>query len=253
MMSKPLLFLLILCLGTACTATRKITYLNDIEGLSGSDTTHNLPLLKVGPGDILQVTVSTMDKDITQLYNAPTSSFSGLQAMEPPGYLVDQQGNITLPVAGKIYVKGMSIEEVNQAVTLQVSKTLKNPYVSTRLLNFRISVLGDVARPGSYTIPNARASILDALSLAGDANTTAQRTNITLIREVDGIKQYINLNLSDSKVFASPYYYLKTNDVVYVRPGSDKSFAQSKAVILLPTIIAAISLITTLIIISHNS
>jgi polysaccharide export outer membrane protein len=230
-----------------------MSYFNDIQGLSGSDTTHNLPLLKVGPGDILQITVSTLDKDITQLYNAPSYSTTSPQVNEPPGYLVDPGGNVTLPVAGRIYVKGMTLDEVNTAVTKQVSQTLKNPYVSTRLLNFRVSVLGDVARPGSYTIPNARASILDALSLAGDANATAQRTNITLIREADGVKQFINLDLSDSKVFASPYYYLKSNDVVYVRPGSNKSFATSKGVILLPTIIAAISLVTTLIIISHNS
>ena len=142
--------------------------------------------------------------------------------------------------------------QINEHIKALANQTLKDAYISTRLANLRVSVLGDVAKPGSYPVQGERVSILDALSLAGDANTTAIRSDVMLIREEDGVKRYVSLDLNDSKLLSSPYYYLKNNDVIYVKPGRNKVFAQSRGVILLPTIIAALSLITTLIIISRN-
>lgn len=234
-----------------CVNTRKITYFNDIAATTGSDSVNLLSPLKIQPGDILQITVTTLDKDVSAMLNPITVAASPLPGNNPePGYLVDSDGNIDLPLAGKLHVQGKTTKEVNAMVTSALEKNIRNAYVSTRLVNFRIAVLGDVAHPGSYKIPTERASILDALSLAGDMNVTARRNDVMLIREHNGVKTYTSLNLNDSKILSSPYYYLNNNDVVYVKPGPNKVFGTSKMFQLLPAIIGVLSLATTLIIVT---
>lgn len=242
---------LILLFFTACSGTRKITYFNDIVRQSGTDSVSTVPQLTIQPGDILQITITTIDKDVSMMFN-PSASYGATQpgGSIEQGYLVDYDGNIELPVAGKIHVKGMTTSAINAVVSKELEKTIRNAYVSTRLVNFRVSVLGDVAKPGSYKVSSERASILDALSLAGDMNVTARRNDIMIIREVNGTKQYTSLDLNDSKSLSSPYYYLRNNDVVYVKPGPNRQFNNSKFIQLLPAIIGGLSMITTLIIVT---
>jgi polysaccharide export outer membrane protein len=244
--------LLVLSLIVAgCTGSRKATYFNDIAATTGIDSIGRYPQLKVQPGDVLQIIVSTPDKDVTQLFNpnlsgSPGPSGTGIDQ----GYLVDSAGYIRLPVAGKLYVKDKTTATINEEVITELSKTLKNVYVSTRMVNFKVSVLGDVAHPGSFRIGAERASILDALSMAGDMNPTAVRKDVMVIREIDGVKHYASLDLTDSKTLRSPYFYLTNNDVVYIKPGPGKQFPTSRLVQLLPAILSAISLATTIILLS---
>lgn len=247
--SFPLI--LALTIITGCASSRKLTYFNDIAAASGVDSLHRMQQLKIQPGDILQITITTLDKEVSQIFN-PNIAVSGPASntgMEP-GYLVDSAGYITLPMIGKINVKDKTTAAINDQVSQELDKTVRNAYVSTRLVNFRVSVLGDVARPGSFRIGAERASILDALSMAGDLNVTARRDDIMIIREINGVKTYASVNLNDSKTLSSPYYYLSNNDVVYVKPGPDRKFATSKTIQLLPAIIGVISLITTIVILS---
>jgi polysaccharide export outer membrane protein len=246
--SLPLLLALIIFAG--CGA-RKLTYFNDIAAATGTDALHPMQQLKIQPGDILQITITTLDKEISQMFNPNIASSSpaaggGIEQ----GYLVDSVGIITLPVIGKINVKDKTTAAINDLVSLELDKTVRSTYVSTRLVNFRISVLGDVARPGSFRIGAERASILDALSMAGDLNITAKRDDIMIIREINGIKNYTSVNLNNSKTLSSDYYYLRNNDVIYVKPGPDRKFATSKTVQLLPAIIGIVSLITTIVILN---
>lgn len=234
-----------------CVNTKKITYFNDLEKINGTEAANRLQSLKVQPGDILQITITTIDKDISLILNPTAVSSSPLTSNGmDPGYIVDSAGFINLPLIGKVYVREKTTSEINDIITQELNKTIRNPYVSTRITNFRVSVLGDVARPGSYRVPGERASILDALSMAGDMNTTAIRNDIMVIREINGEKQYVSLNLNDGKTLASPYYYLNNNDVIYVKPGSNKLFGTSKLVQLLPAAIGILSLITTIVIVS---
>lgn len=236
---------------TGCTSAKKLTYFNNIAGTTGTDSLSLPQQLRVQPGDILQITITTIDKDVSMIFNPNLLTNNGLSNNIEQGYLVDSSGNITLPVAGKVYVKDKTTTAINDEVIAVLTKTIKNVYVSTRLLNFRISVLGDVAKPGSYKIASERVSILDALSMAGDLNVTAKRNDVMIIREVNGVKNYTSLNLNESKTLSSPYYYLNNNDVVYVKPGSNKSFSSSKTLQLLPVILSFISLVSTIIILRN--
>jgi polysaccharide biosynthesis/export protein len=237
---------------TSCASTKKLTYFNDIAATTGTDSLNLPQQLRVQPGDILQITITTIDKDVSMIFNPMLLSNTGPGNNNiEQGYLVDSLGFITLPVAGKIYVKGKTTTTINDDVVAELSKTIRNVYVSTRLINFRISVLGDVAKPGSYKISSERITILDALSMAGDLNVTAKRNDVMIIREVDGVKSYTSLNLNDSKILSSPYYYLSNNDVVYIKPGPNRSFASSKTLQLLPAILSFISLISTIIILRN--
>jgi polysaccharide export outer membrane protein len=248
---KYLSLIVVFAILMGCESTRKITYFNDIVAANGADSVNRLNQLKVQPGDILQITITTIDKDVSMIFNPTLMGNSALANNNiEQGYLVDSSGYITLPVIGKMNVKDKTTSAINDQVARELDKTIRNAFVSTRLINFRVSVLGDVARPGSYKIASERVSILDALSMAGDLNTTAKRNGVMVIREVNGVKTYTFLDLNKSKTLSSPYYYLNNNDVIYVKPGSNRLFASSKTIQLLPAIIGIISLLTTIIIIS---
>jgi len=216
---------------SGCVNSKKFLYFNDLEKANGVDTIGNTASLKIEKGDILQITITTIDREVTQILNPVSSS----------GYLVDTTGAIEIPLVGRINVTGKTITELNQFIKSAVSATVKNPFVSTRLLNFRISILGDVARPGTYNISNERVSILEALSLAGDVNFGARRDDIMLIREGEGKRQYISMDLNNSKIFSSPNYYLKSKDVIYVKPRVNKLYS-STGFQILPTVLGALSL-----------
>ena len=248
--SLPLI--LVLAIITGCSGIRKLTYFNDIAAVTGVDSLQRMQQLKIQSGDILQITITTMDKEISQIFNPNISaSASASGGGIEQGYLVDSAGYITLPVIGKLNVKDKTTTAINDLVTQELDKTARNIFVSTRLVNFRVSVLGDVAHPGSFRIGAERASILDVLSMAGDLNLTAKRDDIMIIREINGIKTYTSVNLNNSKIFSSPYYYLRNNDVLYVKPGPDRKFATSKTIQLLPAIMGVISLITTIVILNR--
>jgi len=234
---------------SSCVSNKAFVYFNDVERLNGIDSTTTIPPIRVQPGDVLQVTISTVDKDISQMFNPITVINSGAINSNnaiAQGYLVNENGAIELPMIGKVNVWRKTTSEINEAIKAELNKSIKNAFVSTRLLNFRVSVLGDVAKPGSFTIPNERISLLDALSLAGDLNITALRNDIMLIREVDGRKRYASINLNDSKTLSSPYYYLTNNDVIYVKPGPNRVFSNSRGYQLLPIILSGLSLVTVL-------
>ena len=216
-------------------------YFNDLSQIAKEDSTNFLRPLKVQTGDILQIIISSINKDISLMYN-PSANFPNTNTFAQ-GYLIDHDGNIELPQLGKLFVRNKTIDDINNLIKTELDKSIKNAFVSTRMLNFKVSVLGDVAKPGSFTIANERVSILEALSLAGDANVSAKRDDVLLIREREGKKSYVTLNLNDSKILSSPYYYLTNNDVIYIRPGLNKFISSSGAVQLLPLIATGATLI----------
>jgi len=161
------------------------------------------------------------------------------------GYLVNQDGYIQFPVLGNILAGGLNKQKLSDDITRMLieKQLLKDPIVTVRYLNFRVTVLGEVARPTVVSVPNEKISILEALGLAGDLTIYAKRDNILLIREEKGSKLVKRLNLNTSEIFTSPYYYLKSNDIVYAEPNSAKVAANTSTRQMLPLILSGLSFV----------
>ncbi len=217
---------------SSCASNKDLVYFKDVN--RSVVTVENAEAYKpvtIQPLDILTIIISSANADASAVYNRgvvsnnPTTTTSGTtdQVGVASGYLVDQNGQIQLPILGNIKASGLSVPEFKQSLTTLLSKYLKEPYVTVTISNFKITVLGDVGRPGILRVQNERISFTDAISLAGDLTQTAVRNNILIIREQNGKRQYIPIDLTSKDVFNSPYYYLKNNDIIYVTPGKYKS------------------------------
>jgi polysaccharide biosynthesis/export protein len=247
-----LLVLGFLLIFSSCADTRKVTYFNDLgEGVIPSSVVNLEPVIQ--KSDILSITVTSPNPEATVMFNAPnmamtstTSTGATMGNIAPSsGYLVSQEGFIDFPGLGKVMAAGLSKQRLKEEITAQLvnSKLLIDPIVTVRFLNYRVTVLGEVARPTVVTVPNERISILEAIGLAGDLTIYARRDNVLLIREEKGTKVVKRINLSTSEIFSSPYYYLKSNDVVYVEPNNTRVAAASRTQQLLPTILSALSFV----------
>ena len=188
---------------------------------------------RIMPKDILTITVSTSDADAAIPFNmtVPTPLTQGQRNTYSQAllqsYLVDNNGNIDFPRVGQLHVGGLTKSEAEKLILEKIkpymSKT-ETPIVTVRMSNYKISVLGEVTRPGMYTVTNEKISILEALAQAGDLTIYGVRNNVKLIREDSTGKKSIHvLNLNDANLINSPYYYLQQNDIVYVEPNKVKA------------------------------
>ena len=148
----------------------------------------------------------------TRLVNGQTSQLA------PQGYLVDNEGFIYFPVLGKLYIKGMTLAQLRADLEKRLLTYLAEPLVSIKQLNFNITVLGEVKKPGQYTNPSDKITVLQALGLAGDMTDYGNRTNVKLIREIDGVSKTFTIDFTNKNITNSPYYYMQQNDVLYIEP-----------------------------------
>lgn len=243
---------LVLLLGS-CTNTKKVTYFNDLnEGVISNTVASLEPVIQ--KSDILSITVTSPNPEATVMFNAPnmalpSSTAPGSGNIAPAlGYLVSPEGFIDFPGLGKVQAAGITKQQLKDNITASLvnSKLLVNPIVTVRYLNYRVTVLGEVARPTVVTVPNERISILEAIGLAGDLTIYGKRENVLIIREEKGAKVIKRVNLNNSEIFSSPYYYLKSNDIVYVEPNNARIAASSRTQQLLPTMISALSFIAVI-------
>jgi polysaccharide export outer membrane protein len=187
---------------------------------------NNYAPFKIQPGDILGINViSSSNQEAASVFNTSINRVIGANsdAINPVyGFKVNTDGNVQLPLVGNMKVAGITTDQVARELTTNLLTYLKNPIVNVRVLNFKISVLGDVLRPNVYNIQNERVTINEAISMAGDLNITANRKNALLIREEDGKRMYYNIDLTKKVLFDSSYYYLHNNDVIYIDPDKTK-------------------------------
>lgn len=224
-----LLAIIFLAFLQSCATKRNLVYFSNLPDstilqqriLEKSATT-------IEVGDALAIKVTTLNPDANILFNSgslpmnnqSTGVSSGVSttAVLPDGYVVDENGDIDFPVLGKIKLKGLTKEQAQQLISEKVSITAKNPIINIRILNFKVTVIGEVAKPGSFTIPNNKINVLEALGMAGDMTPYAVRENVLVIHERDGIRSMQRLDLTDKNVFKSNFFYLQQNDIVYVQP-----------------------------------
>lgn len=242
----------LLMLGTAlllmgCVSNKKMIYFQESDQLKLETSLANFePAIQ--PGDFITIHVSANDPLLAQTFNLyETATNTANPRMLP--YLVDSKGTINFPVLGKLHVGGFTTHQISNHITEALTTYLVAPIVNVRLTNFKISVMGEVKMPGSYTIPNERITIVEALALAGDLTIQAKRKSIMLIREQNGQREFFTVDLTDKSLFNSPYYYLAQNDVIYVQPNKAKVNSSSVGAgtsVLLSSIGILISVITLL-------
>lgn len=243
--------LLVSCV--SCVNTKQVIYFNDV-----ADTALVVTQLGLEPviqrNDLLSISVSSLSLQATQVFNAPnvtasSNGYFGNGHSPVEGYLVSNDGYIRFPMLGNIKAVGLTKKQLEDEVAHQLidHKLLFDPIVNIRYLNFRVTVLGEVGRPGVIYVPGEQISILEAIGQAGDLSIYGKRENVALIRQEGDQKIVRRLNLNSSQILKSPYFFLKSNDVVYVEPGKAKVAAGSRGQQLLPVALSGISIIVVII------
>ena len=261
---KVLLMLILVAMLGACSTPRNVAYFQEIDELTAKQRelmtqTYNP---KICADDLLTINVSSKDPSVAAPYNPPAYSYymQGEQQVNAATvqnvytYLVDKEGYIIFPELGRVHLAGLTLHEANEKLQEMIKEGLPEALVNVQIVNFKVAIMGEVNRTNVYTIKNNRVSILDLIAMAGDLTINARRENILLIRDNDGKKEIIRLNIADPNIFASPYFYLQQNDVVYVEPNKAKkrnanfSSAQQYTLTMFSTILTAVSVITTIVV-----
>ena len=202
-----------------CVSSKKIVYFQDDKTVLVEENILNFePILQ--PNDILNINVSSLTPEAAVPYNI--SDAQGSVNQRPLPYLVNVDGEIDFPGLGTLKVAGLTTKGLTNELIKRLEPFLKDPIITVRLDNFKVTVMGEVKTPGSYTVKNERITILEAIGMAGDLNIQAKRKDITLIREQNGKRVFISMDITSKDIFNSPYFYLAQNDVVYVEPNKTK-------------------------------
>lgn len=222
---------MIIVLGS-CGSSKNVTYLQNLDSISLAPS-RGLYDAKIMPKDQLMITVSTTDYEASRPFNLTVHNSLGSAGSISSGggslqqYVVDNSGFINFPVVGKIHVEGLSVHETEDLIKSKIQPYLartENPIVTVRMASYRITVIGEVNKPGVIPVTTERMSILEALAQAGDLSIYGLRDNIALIRtDAAGEKHQVRLNLNDANIINSPYYYVQQDDVIYVEPNNVKA------------------------------
>ena len=236
---------------TSCASRKDLVYFQD-EPLEAGLLVSEPEQLIYKPDDILTINVSALDPDTVRPFNLPVianNTNDGLNAqaqLQVQSYLVDYDGNIQFPVLGALKVEGLTRTELTSLLTEKISAYANDPIVNVRLANFTITIIGEVSRPGTFTIQDERITLLEALGMANDLTIYGARKNILIIREVEGKKKFATIDLTSINTVNSPVYYLQQNDVIYVEPNRARirssNYNQNNNVL-----IAAIGTLTTIV------
>ena len=215
-----------------CGSIKKIAYLQGSDTITAEELSQQITPLydaRIMPKDVLTITVSATDPESVQPFNLVVpSKTTGISTYSQPQlqtYLVDNNGQINFPVLGMITLKGLTKRQSEEKIKGLLNVYLKEePVVTVNFVNYKIAVLGEVARPNTFTVSNEKVNIFEALAMAGDMTIWGRRDNVKIIREdTEGNKRIIPMNLNDAHIIFSPDFYLQQNDVVYVEPNKTKA------------------------------
>ncbi len=221
----PFLFVLLIF---SCKSREEVVYYQNIDAMAKAEQSNSYEI-KIQPDDLLLIIVSADDPETAIPFNLSSVSVpSANNMMNTRGqetiqsYLVDANGVIDFPVLGKLKLSGLTRSEVLQLFRDKISKYIKNPIINLRIMNFKVSVQGEVTLPGTYNVPSERITLIEAISMAKDLTIYGKRDNILIIREINGVKSYNRVDITKADFINSPFYYLAQNDVVYVEPNKTR-------------------------------
>lgn len=212
-----------------CASPKKMVYFQGPPAAIEASKSYSV---KFQADDLLSIYVTGIDIETVKPFNLPTltsSSSGGYDQGAPtaPGYLIDAEGYIEFPMIGKIKMGGLTRSAATDTLKVKLKPFLTNPNVIIKMMNFKVTVLGEVHNPGTFTIPNERITLPEILGIAGDLSINGKRKNILVIRDVDGKKTEYRVDLTSKALFESPVYYLNQNDLVYVEPNRAKNNASA--------------------------
>lgn len=216
----------------SCTSYKNVPYLQNAEEIMAAQAELPLYDAKIMPKDLLTVTVNTTDPEAAAPFNMTVQTAQNLATSRTSysqpvlqQYLVNNEGSIDFPVLGTLKVGGLTKNEAEDMIREKLKPYLKEvPIVTVRMSNYKISVLGEVARPGTFTVSNEKVNVLEALAMAGDLTIWGMRDNVKLVREdATGKREIIELDLTNAEIITSPYYYLQQNDILYISPNKTKA------------------------------
>ena len=217
---------------TSCTSYLQVPYLQNPNAVNAAQEVQPLYDAKIMPKDLLTITVNTTDPEAAAPFNLTVQSSINASrntnlSQQPvlQQYLVNNDGNIDFPVLGRLQVGGLTKTQAEDLIRENLKPYLREtPIVTVRMSNYKISVLGEVARPGTFTVSNEKVNVLEALAMAGDMTIWGMRNNVKLVREdATGKREIIFLDLNRADIINSPYYYLQQNDILYVTPNETKA------------------------------
>lgn len=229
-----LFYLIIIGLAViSCVPLSKTKYLQDKEGVAPVTEFQNpKPDYKIKPGDYLYIRIMTLDQKSNEVFATISGSSGGNSYMNVTdqnlyltSYMVNDSGYISFPLLGKIYANGQTIHEMEVSLNRSVSDILREASVVVKLVMYNVSILGEVKNPGKYAIYNNRVNIFEALAMANDLTTFANRSKVQIIRSTGDKNTIVTLDLLNKDILSSPYYYLQPNDIIYVEPLKNKSYA----------------------------
>jgi len=224
---------------SSCVNTKKVTYFNNIR--ESSITSAPRVTAIIHKNDLIGISVTSLSAEASTMFNPVSISSADQQA----GYLVNESGNIQFPVLGSVRAVGFTLEQLGDSIkkALIQQKLLVSPIVTTRFLNFRVTILGEVKNPTVLNVPSQRISILEAIGLAGDLTNYGKRDNILIIHDEPTKKTFARVDLTNKKIFSSPEYYLRSNDVVYVEQNKNKLRSLSNGRQLVPLLLSIVSIL----------
>lgn len=224
-------FLLLLVLNS-CSTSKRITYFQDLRPGESEYTVAVPAEIRIQPEDKLSILVNSQDQRLTNLFNLPiVSQQIGQESTQGTsrgvsGYTVDSDGNIDFPVLGAIHVEGMTRQEIAAHIKQELKShdLIKDPVVTVEFMNLSVSVIGEVGRPGRYSIDKDHLTLLEALGMAGDLTIYGKREKVMVLRNENGKQRVYGVNLCSAEhLYSSPAYYLQQNDVIVVEPNDTRA------------------------------
>lgn len=258
--NKTLFRNLLLCLialsAASCASQKRLAYFRTVDA-SSADTINAHYVVKEEPtvmkGDQLMISISALDPEAAAPFNLPTATFQSpandlvttTQTLQR--YTVDKEGNIEMPVLGDVHVAGMTKTELIEELKTRLEPLLKDPIITVSFGNFYVSVLGEVKNPGKYQVLADRCTLLEALAMAGDMTIYGKRQNVLITRETDGKLEFARINLNEPTAFASPFFFLQQNDVVFVEPNNARALASQNISLYLSMLTSMASMATVIV------
>ncbi len=259
-MQRNFQYFIVLLFFTSCGASKNLVYFSNLQETENyTSPIKNAVDPIIQPDDLLSITLSSLNPESNVLFNngvlqtpgGTGSAGSGEKLNE--GYLVDKQGTINYPVLGNLKLAGLSKTEATRLLTTKIGQYVKNPIINIRFLNFKITVVGEVNSPATINVPTERINIVEALGLAGDITVYGKKKNVLIIRERNGVRNTVRIDLTDKESLNSPYYYLQQNDIVYVEPEKARGLQASSTNFYLPIIATVASIISVLFFVFNNN